>query len=201
MSNKTLLRSSLMGLAAAAAAASLLTVSGAFDAPQSARNTPSGKLATVCSVPYDKAVFAELQTVFSKQAIALNRVGLGETKADVCTEVNKVANGKANPKTDAVEYGNTAYYARAVLGAAVLYRTNAVTLDKAMLQDMGAAFGAEGKQLARWIPGKATPAMIKDAGVAFIGGDLAMGGKSDIDSSSLKNPKFASYVYDLNISP
>lgn len=202
MSNKTFIRTALISIAVAATAASLFTVSGAMDASKASRETSSGKLAVVCGIAYDKKVFLELNDVFSKQATALNRLGLGSTKADVCAEVTNVANAKKENKINGIDYGNIAYNARAVLGAAVLYRSSlsGATLDKAALKDIGGAFDVTGKALAAWVPGKATPATIKEKGLSFIVENLALSSKSDMDLTDSKNEPFIDYVKSLNIS-
>ena len=203
MFNKKFLYSSLASIAVAAVAASLLTVAGAIDVPQVNKATASGKLATVCGVAYDQAAYKELHSVLQKQAVALEKIGMGATKADVCAEVVKVANAKLDSKVDYVQYSNIAHNAQAVTSAAILYRVSSLgaTLNKSTMKAAGEAFEVPGKMLANWKAGSVGQAAIKKEGKAFISSTLAQANRGDIDSSSLKDPAFASYVYNLNLSP
>lgn len=195
------MRTALISIAVAATAASLFTVSGAMDAAKASRDTPSGKMAVACGIAYNKSVFLELHHVFSKQATALNHLGMGSAKADVCSEVANVAKAKKEDKIDGIEYGNIAYNARAVLGAAILYRSSlsGATLDKAVLKDIGGAFDVTGRAMAAWVPGKATPATIKEKGLSFIVENLALSSKSDMDLTDFKDKPFIDYVKSLDI--
>lgn len=188
-----------VAVAVAAVAASLLTVAGAIDVTQLNKNTPSGKLATMCGVTYNKAVYHELRSVLDKQAQALEKLGLGDTKADVCAEVVKVANAKMDSKVDYEQYSHAAYSAQAIVGAAILYRTNALgtSLDKDTMHVVGAAFGAPAKFMANWKPGAEGQAAIQTEAKAFIGNALAETKRSEIDGTALENPKLAQFVYDF----
>lgn len=203
MFNKKFLHGTMASIAAAAIAASLLTVSGAVDVPHLNKNTASGKLAVTCGVAYDKAAFKELHSVFEKQAVALEKLGMGNTKADVCAEVVKVANAKMDPKIDYVQYANTSYGAHAAVGAAILYRTSVLgaSLDKATMKTVGEALEVSPKTVAGWKAGLEGQKQVKEHAKGFIINTLAMAGRGDIDSSSIKDPQFSSYVYNLNLAP
>lgn len=203
MTNKKFFYGALGSIAVAAVAASLLTVAGAIDVPHLNTKTASGKLATMCGVAYDQAAYKELQSVFETQAVALAKIGLGTTKADVCNEVVKMANAKLDPKVDYVQYSNMAYNAQAVASAAILYRTSVLgaALDKGTLKVVGDAFEVPAKIVANWKAGIAGQKAIEKEGKAFLSTTLGQANRGDIDSSSLQDKKFASYVYNLNLSP
>lgn len=201
MTNKTFLYGTMASVAAAAFAVSFSTESIAIDLSHVKK--AADKLVTTCGVANDKAVRKETFAIFGKQAVALETLGLGNTQADVCGEIMKVANAVINPKVDGVEYGNTAYNARAVVSAAVLYRTSLLgaALDKATLKIVGEAVEVPGKIVDRWKAGSAGQAALRKEAKAFISNTLALAYKSDIDATSLKDRSFSSYVSDLNLSP
>ena len=146
MTNKTFLYGTI-----ASVAVSFSTESIAIDLPRTKK--AADKLVTTCGVVNDKAVRKETFAIFGKQAVALETLGLGNTQADVCGEIMKVANTKINPKVDPLEYAKTAYNAQAVVSAAVLYRTSLLgaALDKATLKIVGEVVGSLKKS---WTAGK-----------------------------------------------
>lgn len=203
MNNTTFFRGAMVSIAVAAVAASLLTVAGAIDVPHLNKTTASGKLAALCGVAYDKAAYKELHSVLENPAAALEKLGLGNTKADVCAEVVKIANAKADPKIDYAQYANAAYGAQAMVNAAVLYRASALgaSIDKPTLTVVGKSLEVPTKTVASWKAGAAGQTAIKTEGKAFLSSTLAQAGRGDLDSTSLKDPAFSSFVYNLNLSP
>ncbi len=201
--NKKFLHASLASIALAAVAASLFSISGAADGPATSKTSPSGKLAQTCGVEYDKAAYKELHSVFDKQAKALDKLGLGSTSADVCAQVTAVAKAKKDDKVDFVQYANTTYNARAILSAAVLYQTSLLgaNIDKPTLNAVGQALDVPVARIAKWTPGASVQKSVLEEGKAFISSNLALGDRGDIDATALKDPKFSSYVYNLNLSP
>ncbi len=200
---KKFLQASLASIALAAVAASLFSLSGAADGPAASKTSATGKLAQTCGVEYNKEVYKELYNVFDKQAKALEKLGLGSTSADVCAQVIAVAKTKTDDKTDFVQYANATYNARAVLGAAVLYRTSLLgaNIDKPTLNAVGNALDVPAARIAKWTAGSSAQKNVLDEGKAFVTSNLALGDRGDIDVTALKDPKLASYVYNLNLSP
>ena len=201
MTNKTFLYGTIASVAAAAFAVSFSTESIAIDLPRTKK--AADKLVTTCGVVNDKAVRKETFAIFGKQAVALETLGLGNTQADVCGEIMKVANTKINPKVDPLEYAKTAYSAQAVVSAAVLYRTSLLgaALDNATLKVVGEVVEVPEKIVDRWKAGSAGQAAFRKVAKDFIWSTLAEAYKSDIDVTSLKDRSFSSYVSDLNLSP
>ena len=200
MTNKTFLHGTMTSVAAAAFALNFSTEAIAIDLPRMKK--AFDKLVTTCGVANDKAVRKELFAIFGKQAVALETLGMGNTQADVCGEIMKVANAVINPKVGGVEYSNTAYNAQAVVSAAVLYRTSLLgaALDKTTLKIVGEAVEAPGKIVDRWKAGSAGQATLRKVTKNFISSTLAYAYQSDIDVTSLKDRSFSSYVGDLNLS-
>lgn len=200
MAQNKFLKNTLAGLAVAAVAAGLLTSAGAFDGP-GGKNTASGRLAATCGITYDKAVYTELHKQIEPQAVALQKLGLGDTKDDVCAAVRTVVDDKQTK--DYVVYDHSTKVTRAVLAAALMYQAShqEAKLSKDTVRSLGNAFEVGSLYDAPFKKGTATPALIRDEGVAFITMNLALAGKGDLDSSSMKNKDFGTYVYDLNLSP
>lgn len=201
MSTFIKLKTAIASIAVAAVAASILTTSGAVNVPAIDKMSDSGKLAQICGVEYDKSTYRELHHVLNKQAAAILNLGLGTTKDDVCTVVKEVVNNKTDKKVDTEDYAASAYIARATVGAAIVYQASIANkeLTRENLYNMAIGLNVEHKGVNNWQPGRIKDNIIREAGIQFIKTNLNDAGRSDIDSSRMKDKGFSDFTYALNL--
>lgn len=203
MAQNKFLKHTLATLAVAAVAAGLLTSAGAFKDPKADQKTASAKLAATCGIAYDKAVYTELYGMVDKQAASLDRLGLGNTKADVCAALTSVVAAKTDKKVDFVQYDHASKVTRAVLAAAVLFQTSHqdAKLNRDTVRSLADAFDVSPMRAHTFKAGTAKPEVIRDEAIGFMQTELALAGKGDLDSTAIKDKEFSSFVYNLNLSP